>query len=145
MSEVYSRLKDFKKKYPLTVAWRIKQHAKVIDMHLNPGEIVLYAFPAQKSTHAYELFFTTAVVLTNKRILFAQKRMFFGYFYTAITPDMFNDLKVKMGIIWGKVLIDTINEQVGLSNIDGKALPEIETMITEYMMREKKKYKKEEN
>lgn len=144
MSSVYSRLKEFKKKYPMTVAWRTKQHAKIIERHLNPGEEVLYAFVAQKSTHFYELFFTTAVVLTNKRILFAQKRVLFGYFYTAITPDMFNDLKVKMGLIWGRVFIDTVKEQVDLSNIDGRALDEIETNITEYMMREKKKYIKKE-
>ena len=65
----------------------------------------------------------------------------FGYFFTAITPDMFNDLTVKMGIIWGKVIIDTIKEEVVLSNIQRGALDEIETNITEYMMKEKQKYK----
>jgi hypothetical protein len=143
MSNVYIKLREFKRKYPMTVAWRIKSHAKIIEKHLNPGEKVLYAFVAQKSTHFYELFFTTAVVLTNKRMLFAQKRLLFGYFYTAITPDMFNDLKVKMGLVWGRIFIDTVKEQVDLSNIDGNALAEIETNITEYMMKEKKKYKKE--
>jgi hypothetical protein len=86
---------------------------------------------------------TYAVVLTNKRIILAQKRLIFGYFYTAITPDMFNDITLKSGIIWGKVLIDTVKELVVLSNIDKKALGEIETYITEYMMEEKKKYSKE--
>ena len=140
MSDVYSRIKDFKRKYPLTIAWRIKRHAKVVEQYLNPDEKILYAFTAQKSSSSTEIFFTTAVVLTNKRILFGQKRLFFGHFYTAITPDMFNDLQVKMGLIWGKVFIDTVKELVVLSNIDGKALDEIETEITEYMMREKKKY-----
>lgn len=143
MNDVYSRLKDFRRKYPLTVAWRIKKHAKVIEKHLNPDEKILYAFVAQKSSTSSEIFFTTAVVLTNKRILFGQKRLFFGYFYTAITPDMFNDLKVKMGVIWGRIIIDTVKELVVLSNIDGRALDEIETEITEYMMREKKKYVKQ--
>ena len=143
MNDVYSRLKDFKRKYPLTVAWRIKKHAKIIEKHLNPDEEILYAFVAQKSNTSSEIFFTTAVVLTNKRILFGQKRLLFGYFYTAITPDMFNDLKVKMGIMWGRILIDTVKELVVLSNIDGRALDEIETEITEYMMREKKNYVKQ--
>ena len=53
---------------------------------------------------------------------------------------MFNDLSIKMGIIWGKVSIDTIKEQVFLSNIQREALAEIETQITEYMMEEKQKY-----
>ena len=59
--------------------------------------------------------------------------------FLAITPDMFNDITVKSGIIWGKVIMDTVKEIVHLSNVSKKALPRIETEITEYMMREKKK------
>ena len=66
--------------------------------------------------------------------------MVFGYFFKSITPDMFNDLTVKMGLVWGKVYIDTVKEFVCLSNIQKEALPEIETAITAYMMEEKKKY-----
>ena len=139
-NSVYEKLLEFKQKYPMTVAWRLKQHAKIIDMHLNPGEEVLYAFAAQKNDSSLDIFMTYAVVLTNKRILLAQKRLIFGYFYTAITPDMFNDLSLKMGLIWGSVHIDTVKEIVKLSNIQREALGEIETYITEYMMEEKKKY-----
>ena len=53
---------------------------------------------------------------------------------------MFNDLTVKMGIIWGKVIIDTVKEKVVLSNIQREALDDIETAITSYMMEEKSKY-----
>ena len=53
---------------------------------------------------------------------------------------MFNDLKVNSGIIWGKIIIDTVKEISVISNVDKSALSEIETMITEYMMKEKKKY-----
>lgn len=138
---VYEKIVEFKKKYPMTVAWRLKKHAKIVDMHLNPGEEVLYAFAAQKNESPLDIFMTYAVVLTNKRIILAQKRLIFGYFYTAITPDMFNDLTLKMGLIWGSVHIDTVKEVVKLSNIQRGALDEIETYITEYMMEEKKKYK----
>ena len=58
---------------------------------------------------------------------------------------MFNDITVSMGLIWGKVTIDTVNEQVYLSNIQREALDDIETAVTEYMMREKKKYAKPDN
>lgn len=138
---VYEQLKQFKTKYSMTVSWRLKQHAKIIEKHLNPGEEVQYAFAAQKNNNPLDVITTYAVVLTNKRILLGQKRLLFGYFFTAITPDMFNDLTVKMGIIWGKVIIDTIKEEVVLSNIQRGALDEIETNITEYMMKEKQKYK----
>lgn len=143
-SEVYQKLLAFKKQYPKTVAWRLKKHAKIIDLHLNPGEEIKYAFVAQKNNNPFDIISTYAVVLTNKRILLGTKRVVFGYFFTAITPDMFNDLKVEMGIIWGKVIIDTIKEEVYLSNIQREALDDIETNITEYMMREKRKYGKKD-
>lgn len=140
-SIVYEKVRQFKDKYPMTVAWRLKSHCKVIDMHLNPDEEVQYAFTAQKNDNPFDIITTAVIVLTNKRILIGQKRLLFGYFYTAVTPDMFNDLSLKMGIIWGKVYIDTIKEVIKLSNLQREALPEIETAITEYMMREKQKYK----
>ena len=79
MKSVYEMLKEFKSKYPSTICWRLKRHASVIDKHLNPGEEVKYAFPAQRAYNRYSLFSTYAVVLTNKRILLAQKRILFGY------------------------------------------------------------------
>lgn len=140
MAEVYSKLKEFKKKYPVTIAWRIKAHAKVIEKHLNPGEEVIYAFLAQKNDTYKEIFRTFAVVLTNRRLILAQSRVIFGYLFLSITPDMFNDLTIQSDLIWGTVIIDTIKEQVKLTNIEKEALPEIETAITEYMMKEKQKY-----
>ena len=138
--KVYDFVKEFNQKYPLSVGWRLKRHSKVIEQFLNPDEEVLYAFFAQKNDNPLDIITTYVVVLTNKRILLGTKRVVFGYFYTAITPDMFNDLKVHSGIIWGKVYLDTVKEYVTLSKIQKDALDEIETKVTEYMMEEKKKY-----
>ena len=140
MGKIYERVKAFKKKYKLTISWRLRAHSKVIERHLNDGEEVFYIFAAQKNDSTFNIFSTAVVAITNKRIMIAQKRLFFGYFFTSITPDLFNDLKVHMGIIWGKVYIDTAKEFVAFSNIQSSALPEIETNVTEYVMREKKKY-----
>lgn len=140
MSNVYEKVKEFKDKYPMTVAWRLKQHCKIVDLHLNPDEEVVYAFAAQKNDNPLDIITSSVIALTNKRIVIAQKRMIFGYFFKSITPDMFNDLTVKMGLVWGKVYIDIVKEFVCLSNIQREALPEIETAITAYMMEEKKKY-----
>ena len=140
MSIVSERAKEFKRRYPATIAWRISAHAKVIETHLNPGEEVQYIFAGQKNDNPLDIITSCVVALTNKRILIGQKRLIFGYFFTAITPDMFNDIKVKSGIIWGKIYIDTVKEFIPLSNIQNDALDEIETNITEYMMEEKKKY-----
>ena len=140
-NSVYKRVLEFKHRHPGTVAWRLKQNSSVIERHLNPEEEVLYAFAAQKNDSSFDIFGTAVIAITNKRILIGRKRVVIGYFLNAITPDMFNDLKVAGGLIWGKIYIDTVKEFVTLSNISLSALDEIETNITEYMMAEKKKYK----
>ena len=144
-NEIYPLVKKFKERYPATIAWRLKAHSKVIEKHLNPGETIQYAFAAQKNSNSFDIITTNVIVLTNKRILLGQKRLLYGYFFTAITPDLFNDLSVQTGIIWGKVNIDTVKEVVHLSNLQKDSLPEIETCITEYMMEEKRKYHSQNN
>lgn len=136
--EIHRLVKEFKSKYPTTVAWRLKSHSSVASKHLNPGEEVTYAFVCQKNNVSYEIFRTFVVVLTNKRIIIAQKRLLFGYLFITITPDLYNDLTVYSGLLWGKIKIDTVKEIIQLSNIDKNALPEIETKITEFMIEAKK-------
>ena len=143
-SLVYQKVKEFKNKYPMTISWRLKKHAKVVEEHLNSDEKVLYAFAAQKNDNPIDIITTNGIAITNKRIVLGQKRLLFGYFFTSITPDMFNDLKVKMGLVWGKIYIDTVKEFVTLSNIQKAALSEIESAISEYIIEEKKKYAKRE-
>lgn len=143
-NSVYKRVLEFKHRHPGTIAWRLKQNSSIIEKHLNPDEEVLYAFAAQKNDSSFDIFGTAVIAITNKRILIGRKRVVIGYFLNAITPDMFNDLKVAGGLIWGKIYIDTVKEFVTLSNISLSALDEIETNITEYMMEEKKKYSSKE-
>ena len=116
-----SYCKRFKKKYPSTVAWRIKENARIVDIHVNPDEEVSYAFVGQKNDSFVDFFETAAIAITNERILIGQKRVLFGYMFLAVTPDMFNDLTVSTGIIWGKIIIDTVKEVVNLSNVSKKA------------------------
>ena len=140
MGTVYQKTLEFKQKYPMTVGWRLKKNSEVIERHLNPGEKVLYVFIAQKNDNPLDIISTAVVALTNERILIGRKRVVMGYFLDSITPDMFNDLKILSGIIWGKVYIDYVKEFVTLSNISKNALSEIETKISSFMMKQKKKY-----
>lgn len=140
MGEVYRRALKFKKLHPSTIGWRIKQNASIVEKHLNPDEKVLYVFVAQKNDNPLDVLSTAVIALTDKRILIGRKRVVFGYFLDSVTPDLFNDLKVKGGLIWGKVYIDTVKEFITLSNIGVEALPEIETEISRYMMEMKKAY-----
>ena len=77
---IYKNVKRFKKKFPLTVAWRLKTNSKVLEKHLNPDEEVKYVFTGQKNNKFYDLFSTGIIAITNKRILIGRKRVIFGYF-----------------------------------------------------------------
>ncbi len=142
MGYIYEQAKKFKRKYHMSVAWRLKKNSRIVEKHLNDDEEVKYVFLGQKNDKFYDLFSTAVLVMTDKRLLIGRKRIVFGYFLNSITPDMFNDLKIAGGIFWGKVYIDTVKEFVTLSNISNDALTEIETEISSYMMEMKKDYKK---
>ena len=146
MDSVYNQVMRFKRKYPSTITHhRLKLHSKVVEKHLNPGEEVLYAFAAQKNAKFYDFFETAVIAITNERILIGQKRVLFGYFLSSVTPDLYNDLMVRSGVSWGSVTIDTVKEEIELSNIAKAALPELETKITSFMMEAKKNYDKKED
>ena len=136
-NNIYKWAISFKKRYPSTVAWRLKNHCQ---KHLNDDETVLYVFTGQRNDNWYDVISTSVFVITDKRLIIAQDRLLFGYFLYSITPDMFNDLAVISGLIWGKIEIDTIKELVTISNLSKAALDEIETSVTKYMMEEKKEY-----
>lgn len=129
-----NQLASFKSKYPLTIGWRLKKHSKLLLDHLHDDEVIRYAFYAQKNNSSLDVTSTGIVAVTNKRLVIARDRVVIGYFFDSITADMFNDLKVRSGIIWGKIIIDTINELVILSNISKSALPEIEEEVTSAML-----------
>ncbi len=140
MKSAYELAMEFKRKHPMTIGWRIKQNASIVDRHVNSDEQVLYAFVAQKNNNPFNFWNTAVVAITNKRILIGRKRVVIGYFLNAITPDMFNDLKVTSGVIWGKIYIDTIKEFIVMSHLSKDSLDEIESAVSNYMMEEKKKY-----
>ena len=129
-----SQLASFKSKYPLTIGWRLKKHSKLLLEHLHDDEVIRYAFYAQKNNSSLDVTSTGIIAVTNKRLVIARDRVVIGYFFDSITADMFNDLKLRSGIIWGKVIIDTVSELVILSNISKSALPEIEEEITSAML-----------
>lgn len=135
---------EFKKRYPSTVMWRVKKHCMVIQKHLNPNEKVLYAFAAQMNNDPLKIFDTAVLCVTSDRILIGQDQILYGYIMNSITPEMYNDLQVLSGIFWGKITIDTVKETIYFSNFTKKALIEIESIISMYMMEAKKLYPNKE-
>lgn len=140
MYDVFQGLREFRSKYGKTVAFRTRKHASIVQRHLNPDEKLLFVFCGQKNESSWLICNSCVVALTNKRIMIGQKRVFWGYFFTTVTPDMYNDLKVRKNLIWSDIEIDTVKENIYISNLDPKGAIEIETVITEFMMKEKKKY-----
>ena len=141
MGKVYEQAKMFKKKYPHTITWfRLKKHAAIIEKHLNPGEEPIYSFPGQRNDNMLDIVATCVVCLTNERILIGQDYLLVGYSLSSITPDLFNDMQVYEGLLFGKIVIDTIKEEVYITNLDKRSLHEVETAISSFMMEEKKKY-----
>ncbi len=139
---VFELAKKFKKKFPSTVAWRLKKNSEIVQKHLNPGEKIEYVFLGQKNNRFYDFFNTAVVAITNKRILVGRKRVVFGYALDSVMPYMYNDLNIRAGAIWAKVVIDTVKEELIFSNISKKATTEIETNISENMIKLKKAYPK---
>lgn len=75
-TSVYESCKSFLKKFPMTIAWRIKKHSSIIQKHINDDEVVLYSFAGQKNSNFLQPFFTAVIVFTNKRMLLGKKRFF---------------------------------------------------------------------
>ena len=48
MSSILNEALKFKNKYPLTIAFRIRLHAKVAEKHLDEDEELKYVFVGQK-------------------------------------------------------------------------------------------------
>lgn len=141
MGKVYDQVCMFKAKYPGTITWfRLRKHAKVVETHLAEGEEPIYSFAGQKNDDVLDVWSTCVVCLTNKRLIIAKDHIIQGYTMSSITPDNFNDLLVYSGILFGKVIIDTLKETVVITNLDKKSLPEIENQITTFMIEERKKY-----
>ena len=135
---------EFKRRYPGTLMWRIRKHCNVVQKHLNPGEKVLYAFAGQKNDTATNIIDTAVLCVTSDRLLIGQDHVLYGYSLNSVTPEMYNDLQVFSGIIWGKITIDTVKEVLYFSNLSKRALTEVESIISMYMMEAKKVYPNKE-
>lgn len=146
MPNVLKMVNDFVRKYPGGVYWfRLAKHSKVVEEHLNEDEVVNYAFVAQKNNSLFDVFSTCVVCVTDKRIVMGQKRLLFGYSFSTVTPDMFNDMQIYSGIVFGKITVDTIKETIYFTNVSKKALVEIESEISTFMLEEKNNDDEERN
>ena len=137
--DVYKSCKEFLKKYPFTVRFRVKKHSAVVQEHINEDEVVLFTFVGQKNSNILSPYFTTVIVLTNKRMLLGRKRFFGRYYYSSVTPDLLNDFEIHNYIFFGCVEIDTVKEHFMINCLDKKSLSKIEDALSKYLVDEKLK------
>jgi hypothetical protein len=52
-------------------------------------------------------------------------------------------MKIYRGLLFGRIIIDTLKEEVVISNLAKDSLDEIETAISSFMMEAKKEYPKD--
>ena len=138
---VYNLVCRFKRKYPMTIAHFLMRHSRVAASIIDSDEKILYAFCGQKNDSYSVLFDTCVVVVTSKRLIIGQKRLIWGYQITTVTPELFNDLKIYSGLLFGKVEIDTVKETIFVSNLDKKSLDEIENNVNNIMLKKKRELK----
>ena len=70
-NEIYRRVKEFKRKYPMTIAFRLRAHAKIVSKFIGSDEEIKYVFVAQKNYQSYEIINTNtgngqAIQITQK-------------------------------------------------------------------------------
>ena len=136
--KIYNMVSKFKKKYPMTIVFRLKKHAKVVEDILDKDEEVYYTFCGQRNDSSM-LFDSCVVALTSKRIIVGEKRLLFGYYLITISTKLFNDLTINSNIFWGRIEIDTVKEHLFVSNLDKKSLDEIETSVNDIMLKNKER------
>ena len=141
--KIYNMVSKFKRKYPWTICFRLKKHAKVVEDIIDKDEDVYYTFCGQKNDSSM-LFDSCVVALTSKRIIVGEKRLLFGYYLITISTKLFNDLTINSNIFWGRIEIDTVKEKLFISNVDKRAMDEIETMVHEIVIKNKKREEDEE-
>ena len=143
MNSTYRLVKEFKNKYPWTVTWwRLKKHSKLLEKFLHPKEKVIYAFAGQNDNIPSSFFNTVVLAITNERLIVAQDRLIVGYDVSFVTPDLYNDLRVDAGLLWGTITIDTVKELIHVSKLSNRALPEIQEKVSSFMIEAKKRYPK---
>lgn len=146
VEKCFGKLKLYLDKYPKGVTWfRLKKHCAIVDKHLNPGETINFVLAGQLDNDQLSFFNTGVLVITSERLIVAQNRLLIGYKFSSITPDLYNDMQVDCGLLWGTLCIDTVKEKIYVSNLDKRALPEIETSITTFMCDAKKNTSNSEN
>lgn len=143
MRNIYEKVKSYKENYPGTLAFRLSKHSSVAEKYLKNDENVLYTFCGQVLCNNGSLG-TGVVVFTNKRILIAHKGLLFGHKVKSIDFKKFNDATVEKGLIWSKIEIDTLKEEIKILGLTSDGAEEAESALNKALKPESQTSKNEE-
>ena len=105
MESVYEKARDFKNKYPGTIAFRLNKHAKVIEDNLLEGEKVIHVYCGLNYQNE-----TIIVAVTDKRVIVGHKNIFFGSFCYSIDKSKICEVYASQGVMWGYVRMSTLTD-----------------------------------
>ena len=137
---IYKEVDGYLRRYPTTLAWRIRQHSKVIAKHLNNDEEVYYVFPAQRNPDSYNIFTTCLVSMIDikKNTITVCNAGHYSPIIIKSDGNIKTDLNCKKGIPIG--VIEDISYDNNVLSLD-----EINMicMYTDGVLEIKNKYKEE--
>ena len=93
------------------------KHFAVIEKNLLPGEDVIMALAPNSVYSGNDIVMggITAVVFTNKRLMYGQKAILMGAPVKVVNLENVNDVhKDTLGLLNGKIYIDTLKENIGI-------------------------------
>ena len=126
MKKVYEKVKEFKEKYPGTIAFRLREHSDVAEDNLIDGEEVQYAFCGTDAAKK-----SRVVALTDRRVIVARKELIYGSYCWSINRDQICSVSVSNGLLWSRVSIKTLTETFAyIDLIEPTALNEIQNNLT---------------
>ena len=99
MNDDYKNVTEFKNKYPMTVAWRLKANSKIVQKYMNPDEHVIYAFAAQKSDNSLDIFSTL-----DKSIILS----LFSKFCVILTISFIISIIFSLSILLSTILLSIL-------------------------------------
>ena len=105
-------------KYDFSGGNKIYQHFEVVERNLTANEEVVFAFVSNgvKDRRGNAILGgLMAVVFTDKKMIYAQRRTIMGDYIKTVNYDNINDISSKIGWLFGEIVIDSITEYMDFS------------------------------
>lgn len=102
---IYEKVMEFKNKFSGVPATRLERHAEVAMKSLAEGENVLHVYCGLD-----EFYRTQIVVVTDRRVIVARKKLLFGSRISSIDRDKVCNIHNRRSLLWNDIFFNTLTE-----------------------------------